>query len=52
MVSGDTSPATVNRLTGLGATGYLAKPFDAEHLRAIVAATAGQRSSPAAPGTG
>jgi signal transduction histidine kinase/CheY-like chemotaxis protein len=52
VVSGDTSPATVNRLTSLGATGYLAKPFDAEHLRAIVAATAGQRPSPVAPRTG
>lgn len=41
VVSGDTSPATIKRLTGLGATAYLAKPFDAEHLRAIVAATAG-----------
>jgi signal transduction histidine kinase/DNA-binding response OmpR family regulator len=44
VVSGDTSPATVNRLTGLGATGYLAKPFDAERLRAVVAAAAGSTS--------
>jgi signal transduction histidine kinase/CheY-like chemotaxis protein len=40
VVSGDTSPVTVNRLTSLGANGYLAKPFDAGHLRAIVATTA------------
>lgn len=37
VVSGDTSPAAVKRLTGLGVTPYLAKPFDAEHLRAVVA---------------
>jgi CheY-like chemotaxis protein len=47
VVSGDTSPATVKRLAGLGVTSYLAKPFDAEHLRAVVA-MATQQGSPAA----
>jgi signal transduction histidine kinase/CheY-like chemotaxis protein len=51
VVSGDTSPATIKRLTSLGATAYLAKPFDAEHLRAVVAATASQRQ-PAEPAIG
>jgi signal transduction histidine kinase/CheY-like chemotaxis protein len=36
MVSGDTSPATVARLTAAGATDYLAKPFDLTSLKAIV----------------
>jgi CheY-like chemotaxis protein len=49
VVSGDTSPATIKRVTGLGATAYLAKPFDAEDLRAIVGATAAGRAAPAAP---
>jgi DNA-binding response OmpR family regulator len=51
-VSGDTSPATVKRLTSLGVTAYLSKPFDAERLRAIVTATATQRptGTAAAPG--
>jgi hypothetical protein len=31
---------------------YLAKPFDADDLRAIVAATAARRPVPAAPMTG
>jgi hypothetical protein len=38
--------------TRLGATAYLAKPFDTEHLRAIVAATIGQLPSQAAPVSG
>jgi CheY-like chemotaxis protein len=48
VVSGDTSPAAIKRVTSLGATGYLAKPFDAEDLRAIVATAAG-RPAAAAP---
>jgi signal transduction histidine kinase/DNA-binding response OmpR family regulator len=36
IVSGDTSPATVDRLTAGGATDYLTKPFDMAGLRAMV----------------
>jgi CheY-like chemotaxis protein len=43
VVSGDTSPATVKHLTGLGAAAHLAKPFDAEHLKAIITAPATRR---------
>jgi CheY-like chemotaxis protein len=38
IVSGDAAPATMQRLTGLGAVDYLAKPFDAAQLRAVLAA--------------
>jgi CheY-like chemotaxis protein len=38
IVSGDSSPPAVKHLTSLGAAAYLAKPFDAESLRATIAA--------------
>jgi signal transduction histidine kinase/CheY-like chemotaxis protein len=38
VVSGDTRPQTVKRLASLGATAHLPKPFNAEQLRATVAA--------------
>jgi signal transduction histidine kinase/CheY-like chemotaxis protein len=37
VVSGDATPATVKHLTSLGAAAYLAKPFDADGLRATIA---------------
>jgi signal transduction histidine kinase/DNA-binding response OmpR family regulator len=36
IVSGDATPATIERLIGLGATGYLAKPFNAAQLRELI----------------
>jgi DNA-binding response OmpR family regulator len=51
IVSGDTSPATIGRLIGLGAAGYLTKPFTAAQLKELVAAVgrpAAARSSPVA----
>jgi DNA-binding response OmpR family regulator len=40
VVSGDVSPQTVKRLADLGVAGHLAKPFDAERLRATITAAA------------
>ncbi len=39
IVSGDTSPATIERLTALGASAHLAKPFTAAALRTLVDST-------------
>ncbi|WP_030440514.1 ATP-binding protein [Actinoplanes subtropicus] len=36
IVSGDAAPATIDRLTALGAAGYLAKPFNAAQLRELI----------------
>jgi len=41
IVSGDTEPETIERLTDLGAAGYLAKPFTAAQLRELVSRIAG-----------
>jgi CheY-like chemotaxis protein len=40
IVSGDTAPGTVERLTGLGVAGYLAKPFTAAQLSELVSSIA------------
>ena len=45
IVSGDIAPATIERLTDLGAAAYLTKPFTASQLREVVN-TAGGPSSP------
>jgi len=39
IVSGDTSPDTIERLIGLGAAAYLIKPFTSAQLRELIAAT-------------
>jgi signal transduction histidine kinase/DNA-binding response OmpR family regulator len=44
IVSGDAAPATIERLSHLGAAGYLAKPFQAAQLRELVNST--QRRTP------
>ena len=36
IVSGDATPATIERLTDLGAAGYLTKPFKAAQLRELI----------------
>jgi CheY-like chemotaxis protein len=41
IVSGDTEPETIERLTDLGAAGYLTKPFTAAQLRELVSRIAG-----------
>jgi CheY-like chemotaxis protein len=51
VVSGDTDPATIERLITLGAVDYLTKPFDAARLRGTLAAVlhAAEPTAPAAP---
>jgi CheY-like chemotaxis protein len=41
IVSGDTEPGTIERLTGLGAADYLTKPFTAAQLRELVSRIVG-----------
>jgi two-component system, chemotaxis family, chemotaxis protein CheY len=48
IVRGDTAPATIERLAGLGAAAYLTKPFTSAQLRELISALGG----PAGEGTG
>jgi len=51
IVSGDTSPATIERLITLGAVAYLTKPFTATQLREVVA-TASRPAESGSPPAG
>ena len=49
IVSGDTSPATIERLTRLGAAAYLTKPFTSAQLRELIAAVGRPTAASSSP---